>query len=355
MGYNRWSASQEYDNQSTTYLDPDFSSYQYTMELPQRHPLMTCAVYLFLTVSLVCTVVLFCGCVPNANSDASILDNIYATQLQVAGDTVNSIKIASFALCTDYAGATSCTTTQGRNVTELAALMYSTANSTSSQEPAVRVALDLQHRVFYGTPVLSSITILLTLLCTTLSHFILDAKTKLFATGLAVLSAAIMLVDGFSTQLALHALQIATSTSSTTSAGAYTFTFSTNAYYTTLQWLSFALTLLTAALLWTRYSDRFAEVAILDAEKAEAARTGQPILEPHVHHGHVGNAYVYPEQGARPRIVERVAMPEPVVEQRMGMGYVPQPGPPVYQRVVREAPPVNPVPQVPGALMPGAL
>jgi hypothetical protein len=332
MALHRWDNPPEYpcDSESTTYFDPEFSSYQYTMELPRRHPVLTCLTYLLLMIALICTVVLFCGCIPSANGHTSMLNTIYATQLQVPGDTINTIKVCSFALCADYEGAISCTMTQGRNISELAALLYSSQTSSTSQEKAVRVALDLQQKVFYGTPVLSSITILLTLLCTALSHFILDAKTKLAAAGLAFLSAAILLVDGFSTQLALSSLQI----SQPSLPG--TFTFEKGIYYIALQWLAFICTLLSGAILFWRAAVRGEDVQMLDAEKAAAAASGgSPVLEPMMP-PNIGHGYVYPEQPGHPRIVERVVEREP----RLSAG---------YHRVAYQQMPM------PGALIPGQL
>ncbi|KAF2651969.1 hypothetical protein K491DRAFT_681757 [Lophiostoma macrostomum CBS 122681] len=333
MASYRWDKHPEYphDNESTTYLDPEFSSYQYTMELPRHQPVLTCLTYLLLTIALISSIVLFCGCIPSSNGHSSVLNTIYATQIQVPGDTVNAIKVCSFALCADYEGTISCSMTQGRNVSELSTLLYTSQASNTSQEHAVGVALNLQHKVFYGTPVLSSITILLTLLCTALSHFILDAKTKLAAAGLAFFSAAILLVDGFATQLALSSLQV----SQSSLPGALL--FEKGIYYIVLQWLAFTCMLFSGMTLFWRASIRGEDVQMLDAEKAAAAANGGgPVLEPMMP-PNFGQRYVYPEQPAHPRIVERVDDREP------GVG---------YQRVVQ--PMQMPMP-MPGGLAPGQL
>jgi hypothetical protein len=199
--------------------------------------IITILTYLFLLGALISTIILFTACMPFSDGQPSMLSNVYAVQLALPGPEQRSIRIASFAICTDTKGIVACAKTYGKTAGTLVSLLYG-PHTSSLDDKAMQAALNLQRKVFFGISVPACILLLASLILAPAFLLVKSTRSKLVAVGLALASAALLLVDGFSTRLVLSALEIASREETRGKV------YGLGRWWMVLQWMGFAMALL---------------------------------------------------------------------------------------------------------------
>ena len=226
---------------------------------------LTALTYLSLLLALIFTTLLYTSCIPLKPSSPSATRQFHAISLSTR---TTKISIGNFALCASSSdGATHCTASRMKKTGEVLKALGGKVS-----EADVVAAVKLQKKVFFGIPVVSNLLTFAALVCVICAQILgtskLLPKIKLGAIAAAGMAVAIMLVDAFSSELALSALEIATGVQIRTRAQAQAqaqtaggagvsgqfdgYVFKRGMYYMVFQWMSFGFGVISVGILAVR-------------------------------------------------------------------------------------------------------